>query len=326
MGKILKFFILNLCVLLLLVGVTCVWGFFNFRAPSSMEKSVSIIIKRGNGIDTISKTLYQAGVIEFPIVFRIAARIYKADRDLKAGEYLFEQRLTPKEVLELLQSGKTVVRKVTLAEGLSTTEILYFLKNKKDLSGLVSPIPAEGTLLPETYHYSYGDSRQNIIHRMEENLRKLVISLWNKRLPDLPFKSPNEAVILASIVEKETALPSERPRIAAVFINRIRKGMRLQSDPTVVYGLTKGVGPLGRRLTRSDLKSSTPYNTYMINGLPPGPIANPGIASLKAVMSPVQTDELYFVADGQGGHLFAKSLKQHNSNVARWRKINRSRK
>ena len=230
MGKILKFFILNLCVLLLLVGVTCVWGFFNFRAPSSMEKSVSIIIKRGNGIDTISKTLYQAGVIEFPIVFQIAARIYKADRDLKAGEYLFEQRLAPKEVLELLQSGKTVVRKVTLAEGLSTTEILYFLKNKKDLSGLVSPIPAEGTLLPETYHYSYGDSRQNIIHRMEENLRKLVISLWNKRLPDLPFKSPNEAVILASIVEKETALPSERPRIAAVFINRIRKGMRLQSD------------------------------------------------------------------------------------------------
>ena len=180
MGRILKFFILNLCVISIFVGILGIWGFIHFRAPSSLEKKVSVIIERGIGIDDISKILQKAGVLDFPIVFRIAARIYKADKDLKAGEYVFKQRLSPKEVLELLQSGKTVVRKITLAEGLTTTEILAQIKKTKGLRGFVKRIPSEGTLLPETYHYSFGDRRENIIYRMEVNLSKLVNQLWKK--------------------------------------------------------------------------------------------------------------------------------------------------
>ena len=326
MGQILKIFIFNLCGIFLLCGAGAIWGFYQFSAPGPLKSEVSIIIERGNGIDSISRILEKAGVLDTPFVFQIAARLYNVDKDLKAGEYAFSQSLSPKEVLKLLQSGKTVIRKITLAEGLTTTEILAILEKTEGLQGIVPPILEEGTLLPETYHYSFGDSRQDIIHRMEADLRKLVNTLWNKRKPNLPFLSADEAVVVASIVEKETALPSERPRIAAVFINRIRKGMRLQSDPTVVYGLTKAIGPLGRRLTKSDLKFSTPYNTYLIRGLPPGPIANPGSASIQAVLQPLQTEELYFVANGKGGHSFAKSLKEHNRNVALWRKIKKSKK
>jgi UPF0755 protein len=324
MGLILKILAIIICGFILLAGAASVWGWVAFKSPGPLKKEISIIIKRG-GVGSISQTLYKAGVLDSPILLNIAARLINSDKTLKAGEYAFIPRISPEEVLNLLQLGKTVVRRVTFAEGLSAADILNLLHRTEGLQGTVSLIPEEGTLLPETYHFSFGDHRQEIVRRMAVSMQKLVAILWHERIPHLPFISSEEAVILASIVEKETAIASERPRVAAVFINRIRKGMRLQSDPTVVYGLTQGVGSLGMKLTRMDLKFSSPYNTYLIRGLPPGPISSPGRASLHAVMNPSQTNELYFVADGQGGHLFAKSLKEHNRNVARWRKINRTK-
>jgi UPF0755 protein len=192
------------------------------------------------------------------------------------------------------------------------------------LEGTTASTPSDGSLLPDTYHYSYGDKRADILGRMAKAMDVTLAELWAKRAADLPLTSPTEALILASIVEKETAIPAERGRIAAVFINRLKKGMRIDSDPTVVYGLTAGAGPLGRALTRDDLKIDHPYNTYRISGLPPGPICNPGRDSLAAVMNPLATDEYYFVADGTGGHVFARTLDEHNRNVANWRKLKRA--
>jgi UPF0755 protein len=215
---------------------------------------------------------------------------------------------------------------VTFAEGLTTAEILSQLALTEGLMGIVTALPAEGALLPETYHFSYGDKRQAIVGRMAASLRDQLADLWAKRAPGLPLDSPRDALILASIVEKETAKAAERPRIAQVFLNRLAKGMRLQSDPTVVYGLTKGRRPLSRPLTTADLKTPSPFNTYLIGGLPPSPICNPGSASLESVLRPAPSEELYFVADGTGGHVFAKALKEHNLNVAKWRKIRPERK
>lgn len=325
MGRFLKIMAFVICGLSLLAGGAAVWGRAQFKTPGPSNEEISIIIDRGMGIDAIAGNLHRAGVLAGPLVFRIAARLLSADKSLKAGEYAFAPGISPEGALELLQSGKTVARRVTLAEGLSTAEILALLRRTEGLLGTVWPVPGEGALLPETYHFSYGDQRQDVVRRMAGAMRGLVANLWRNRAPDLPFASPGEAVILASIVEKETALPAERTHIAAVFINRIKRGMRLQSDPTVVYGLTRGAGPLGRALTRADLKTASPYNTYLVGGLPPGPIANPGSASLEAVLRPAETNDLYFVANGNGGHVFAETLKEHNRNVAQWRKINRAK-
>ena len=323
MGRFLKIVAFVICGLSLLAGGAAVWGRAQFRAPGPSKTEISILIDRGTGIDAIAYNLYRAGVLAGPLVFRIAAKLSGTDKPLKAGEYAFQPGISPEAALELLQSGKTVARRVTLAEGLSTTEILVLLRRTEGLQGSVWPVPGEGVLLPETYYFSHGDQRKDIVRRMALAMRGLVANLWRNRSPDLPFVSPGEAVVLASIVEKETAMPAERPRVAAVFINRIKRGMRLQSDPTVVYGLTRGAQPLGRALTRADLKTASPYNTYLIGGLPPGPIANPGSASLEAVLRPAQTNDLYFVADGKGGHVFAETLREHNRNVAKWRKMNR---
>ncbi|MBC8338493.1 MAG: endolytic transglycosylase MltG [Rhodospirillales bacterium] len=326
MGRFLKFLSFVLFGLSLLAAGAALWGNARYKDKGPSEAEISIIIERGMGIDAIARELHRVGILAVPLVFRIAARLLEADKSLKAGEYAFPPGISPKDALELLQSGKTVIRRVTFAEGLSTAEILGLLRRTEGLQGKIWPVPGEGVLLPETYHFSYGDKRQTIVRRMADGMRDLLENLWRNRAPGLPLAFPLEAVILASIVEKETALASERPRVAAVFINRLRKGMRLQSDPTVVYGLTRGARPLGRPLSRGDLKTASPYNTYLVGGLPPGPIANPGSASLEAVLRPMETDELYFVADGNGGHVFAKTLKQHNRNVAKWRKLNRANK
>lgn len=312
----------------LLVAVCCAayWGNVQYKGPGPLKTAKTVIIERGAGTNAIARDLSQAGVLASPLVFRIAARLTERGKPLQAGEYAFPAKVSPEAVLAILRSGKTVVRRVTFAEGLSTAEILSQLARTKGLRGSVLSPPGEGELLPETYHFSLGDTRQEIVRRMSTAMDDLMANLWRNRAQGLPLKSPEEALILASIVEKETGVAAERPRIAAVFINRLNKGMRLQSDPTVVYGLTRGEKPLGRTLLRADLKKPSPFNTYVIDGLPPAPISNPGAASLEAVLRPAESQDLYFVADGTGGHVFAKTLAEHNRNAAKWRKLNRTGK
>lgn len=225
----------------------------------------------------------------------------------------------------MLAAGRTVVRRLTVPEGFTTFQVVALVEGAEGLEGEVGDIPGEGELLPETFFYSWGDTRRQMIARARRAMSEALAELWPKRAPDLPLRSPAEAVVLASIVEKETAIGEERPQVAAVFINRLRRGMRLQADPTVIYGLTGGRSVLDRPLSRADLETAHPWNTYVIAGLPPTPIANPGRASLQAVLRPASSDDLYFVADGTGRHLFAATLAEHNRNVARLREIERAR-
>ena len=264
-----------------------------------------------------------AGVIRSERLFQVLARATGAGRSLKAGEYDIPSRTPVLSILSDLQAGRTLHRSVTLAEGRTSAMIVRQLQNTEWLSGDLE-VPEEGVLLPETYRTDRGDSRQSLIDRMRSDQQALLDRLWAARQPGLPFSSPREAVILASIVEKETGQANERRRVAGVFINRLRVGMRLQSDPTVIYAISRGE-PLGRGLRASELLTRSPWNTYAYSGLPPTPIANPGKASLEAVLDPVQTQDLYFVADGSGGHVFARDLAGHNANVARWREIERAR-
>jgi len=294
--------------------------------PGPLLENKTVVVKRGSSLREIADQLTDGGIIGHPRLFSLTAWLEGAQHGLRAGEYAFHPGASMRDVLEILREGRTVVRRVTLAEGLTSQEMMALLGEAEGLEGEVADTPPDGSLLPDTYHYSLGDERGEIVERMTKAMETVLASLWEQRAPDLPITSPEEAVILASIVEKETAVPEERARVAAVFVNRLRKGMRLESDPTVVYGLTGGTGPLGRRLYRNDLKKDHAYNTYRINGLPPGPICNPGREALAAVMNPMATDEFYFVADGSGGHVFAKTLDEHNSNVAAWRKIQRAKR
>ncbi len=294
-----------------------------YDQPGPLARDTALVIPRGSGVAAIGRLLSEEGVLDEPRLFEVAGRVERVAGSLRAGEYLFPAAVSMREVVEILRAGETLVRRITFPEGRTSTALVALLNAADGLTGTIAEIPAEGSLLPETYHYSLEDSRQEILERSLEAQSALLAELWPKRQQGLPLASPEEAVILASIVERETGVGAERPLVAGVFINRLRKGMRLQSDPTVSYGITLGKAPLGRGLTRKDLNTPTPYNTYAIAGLPPGPIANPGRASLEAVLNPAQTPYLYFVADGTGGHAFAKTLAEHNRNVAKWRKIQR---
>ncbi len=294
-----------------------------YTEPGPLKEAATLVVERGATVGRIADDLQARGVIANKNFFRIAARLRGAHRNLKAGEFRFEPGSSLQAVLNTLREGTTVARKLTIAEGLTSKEVVALLSQTEGLAGELDSPPPEGTLLPNTYHFSYGDSRAEVIGRMKQSMVEALDELWKTRAPDLPFKTKAEAVVLASIVEKETALPAERPRVAALFINRLRKGMRLDADPTVAYGINGGAGPLGRPLTFADLKSDHPYNTYRRYGLPPGPICNPGRESLAAVLNPIETDELYFVADGTGGHAFARTLREHNRNVDQWRKVQR---
>ena len=243
--------------------------------------------------------------------------------ELKAGEYEIKKNASIREVVEIIAQGKSVLYKVSLPEGLTSQQIVERLKAEPNLTGEITEVPAEGTLLPDTYRFSKGMPRQEILDRMKAEQQRLLASLWESRQAGLPVDSVEKAVTLASIVEKETGRADERQRVAAVFVNRLRKPMRLQSDPTIIYGIVGGQGSLGRPITRADIEQKTAYNTYTINGLPPGPICNPGRPALEATLNPAKSTDLYFVADGSGGHKFSATLDEHNDAVANWRKVER---
>ncbi len=302
------------------------WLESRYNGPGGLAEERILIIPKGDGPAAIARDLQAAGIVADARVFRWGLRLFGDKAPLRAGEFAFPTAVSPAEAARILQSGRTVQRRLTLAEGLSRTEIASLLASAPGAVGAVGELPEEGWLLPETYHYTFGEPRRAILQRMHAAMIETADELWASRAPELPLSTVREAVILASIVEKETGVAAERARVAAVFVNRLKRGMRLQSDPTVVYGLTRGETPLDRPLTRADLQSRTAYNTYVIKGLPPTAIANPGRAALEAVLHPADSDDLYFVADGTGGHAFAKTLKGHQANVAKWRQIERQRR
>lgn len=316
----------HLIVLFLLVigAAGYVWSLFVAEGPLPVETVV--VIQRGDSVDAIAERLAEAGVIEDVWLFRVAARIENRRAHLKAGEFSFPPAVSQQHAIRILQQGSVLVRRFTVAEGLTSHEAMQIINAAAGLTGAITIRPPEGSLMPETYHYSRGDTRKGVVERMQEAMNETLDRLWAGRAAELPFSTKEEALILASIVEKETALASERPRVAAVFINRLRRKMRLQSDPTVIYAVSGGTGALGRPLTKTDLATDSPYNTYKVSGLPPGPICNPGRASLAAVLNPIETKDLYFVADGTGGHAFAQTLDEHNKNVARWRRIEKQQR
>ena len=292
-----------------------------YEAPGPSTEPRTLVLERHGNSEAIGAALEGAGILTHVRLFMLAARLTADAGELKAGEYLFPAAISPAGIFDLLRSGKTVVHRLVVPEGLTSAEIVALVTDADALTGDIANRPGEGQLLPETYFYSWGDKRQALVDRMRRSMTKLVADLWAARKPGLPLDSPDQAVTRASIGEKETGIEGERPLIAGVFYNRLKLGMKLQSDPTVNYALTLGEHPLGRTLTRADLDLPSPYNTYVAKGLPPGPIANPGRAALKAVLDPASTDALYFVADGSGGHAFSATLDAHNKAVQRWRQL-----
>ena len=322
------------CVLALLsalvvasIAGAIVWGASVFRSPGPLAEATDVVFPRGADLRWIARLLHENGVIDRPGVFRAAVRALGKSRRLKAGEFRFPPGVSPMGAMNILVDGETVVRRFTLPEGLTRARALELLSKAEGLVGTVDARDVEeGRLLPDTYHFGFGDRRADLLARMRTAMTDTLDALWQARAPDLPLDGPREALILASIIEKETASADERARISGVFINRLGRGMRLQSDPTVAFALTGGKEPLGRELTRRDLRVRHPYNTYVVDGLPPGPICNPGRKALEAAVRPARTDALYFVADGAGGHAFARTLKEHLANVSRWRRLRENRR
>ncbi len=315
--------ITTIVLLIIAAGVGLYIGKSKFEAAGPLDRERTVVIPRGTGIRDVAGILRRERIIDMPLVFVGAAALTGKSSEVKAGEYLFDAGVSMSEVLDTLVEGRAIQHVVTIPEGLTSQQIVERLMESDVLTGEIEEIPPEGTLLPETYKVTRGTTRQQLLARMQATHKRLVQETWERRASDLPLKSIEEFVTLASIVEKETGKADERTRVAGVFINRINRRMRLQSDPTIIYGLVGGKGSLGRALTRDDVQRPTPYNTYTIDGLPPGPIANPGRASLEAVANPSRTKELYFVADGTGGHVFAATYQEHLKNVARWRQFQR---
>lgn len=294
-----------------------------FEAEGPLQEDKPFTVARGMSVSDVAFELSERGMLRDGWVFTIAAWATGDYRRIRAGEYLAPKGASMATLLDIIVEGREYLRRVTIPEGWTSEMAVARLLESADLAGEVAEIPAEGSLLPDTYAFRKGEERIRVIKEMQLAQQKLLDELWPGRAADLPFTTREEAITLASIVEKETSVAAERPRVAAVFINRLRKGMRLQSDPTVIYGLVGGKGRLERDLTRADLRETTPYNTYRMNGLPPGPIANPGRDSIAAVLNPLVTRDLYFVADGSGGHAFAETLGDHNVNVKEWRELQR---
>ena len=322
LARFLTSFILVLALAGAVAGGAYIWFMDAVTSPGPLQAPVTVIITPGTGVTAIGRQLAAAGVVTRAWLPALAARYTAKDHTLKPGEYRFEAGVSVSAVLDKLARHDVVPRFVTIPEGLVITDIFTILDAAEGLTGKVTSKIIDGDLMPETYRYEWGDRRDDIIARMRAAREAALKELWDTRAADLPLNSPEEAMILASIVEKETGKTGERARVAAVFINRLRRGMKLQSDPTVIYGLTR-IGERDTTLTTVNLELPTPFNTYVIPGLPPSPICNPGRAALTAALNPANSQDLYFVADGTGGHAFATNLEEHNRNVAHWRQIQR---
>jgi len=300
-----------------------IWVVRDWSGSGALSRPIAVLVPEGASLGSTAAQLERAGAIPSARRFRLLARVFGSGAPVKAGEYRVPAGASPSEILTLLQQGRTLQRLVAVPEGLPSVLVQEAIEKADGLTGSVST-PAEGSVLPDSYAFQRGDTRAAVLARMQTAMRDYLASAWKRRKPNIAVKTPQEAVVLASIVEKETGKPSERRMVASVYANRLRVGMPLQADPTVIYPITKG-RPLGRRILQSELRAKNGYNTYASAGLPVGPIANPGRASIDAVLDPARSNALYFVADGTGGHVFADTLAQHNANVRRWYAIRRQR-
>ena len=309
-------------VLMIGAGGAYIYGKQKIEAPGPLQEERIVNIPARAGMTDIADALQREGVIDNNRwAFIGAVLALKARSELKPGEYLFQKNASLRDIIGIIVEGKVVQHAVTIPEGLSSEQIVARLSDNDLFSGSVREMPREGTMLPETYKFPRGTTREQVIARMQQAHKRALAEIWERRTPDLPIKTPEQLVTLASIVEKETGKSDERSRVASVFINRLRQKIKLQSDPTIIYGLVGGRGTLGRPIKRSEIQQSSPYNTYVVDGLPPGPIANPGRASLEAAANPARTRDLFFVADGTGGHAFSDTYDQHQKNVAKLRAI-----
>lgn len=319
-----------LLVIMVMVGALSALLYHQFESAGPLPVSRVVAIPKGEGRIEIATRLERQGIISnrwtFIASYLLRNALSDSPVELKAGEYEIKKHASMADVLNTLVQGKSILLKLTIPEGLTSQQIVERVRGEPDLDGEITDIPQEGSLLPDTYRFSKGMARQELLERMQVEMQRYLAQAWANRQADLPLKSPQEAIIFASIVEKETGRPDERSRVAGVFMNRLRTGMRLQSDPTVIYGIAGGQGGLGRPITRADLRQQTAHNTYQIKGLPPTPICNPGRAAIDAALKPAETKELFFVADGSGGHAFSTTLIQHNAAVSNWRKVERGRR
>jgi len=326
MLKLMNGLLTGVLMVLLTFGALFAFVKHQFDRPGPLAYATTIVIPKGDGVNSIAGRLVKEGVLRDRWLFKLGVMRFRAQKKLKAGEYAIAKHASVRKVLDTLTLGKAILHRVTIPEGRTSYEVVQLLNAAPLLTGTITEIPPEGSLLPDTYSFSRGTNRNELIAQMQSDQKKFIGQLWRKRARNLPYKTLAEAIVMASIIEKETGRADERDRIAGVFVNRLRRGMRLESDPTIIYGITRGRGKLGRGLRVSEIERKTEWNTYQIDGLPPTAIANPGRSAIAATLAPADTKDIFFVADGTGGHAFSDNLKDHNRNVQKWRKIERARR
>ena len=319
-------FVNFLIVIFLVIASAVYWAKNQYQNEGPLKSDISFEVKKGDRFRNVSADLAKQGIISNSVIFNVWARYAKQDENLKFGNYMISSKSSMSEVLALITSGKAINEKITFPEGFTSYQIVERLKSNVELEGEVGPFPVEGSLAPNTYSYQKGDSRRNILKKMQEMQKNIINEAWNSRSKDLPFSNKKEAIIIASIIEKETSRNNELKLVSGVIMNRLKAGIPLGMDSTIVYEFTKGNPKNMRSIKQSDIKKDSKYNTRKYSGLPPSAIGNPGKLAIEAALNPEKTDFLYFVADGSGGHVFAKTFKEHNINVSKWRKIERAKK